>query len=115
MNFALQNTAIDPIHQFQVSKWLDLNIGGVDLSFTNASLFMVISAGAAAGFLYLATAKRGLIPSRTQSMKSPTGVGAGGRFCSRALSITCPSPATPLRSNTSNGTPVISAIASEPK
>ena len=32
----------DPIHQFQVSKWLDLNIGGVDLSFTNASGFMLL-------------------------------------------------------------------------
>ena len=27
MNFLLPSVAIDPIHQFQVSKWLDLNIG----------------------------------------------------------------------------------------
>ena len=60
--------ANDPTHQFQIHSIVPINVGGLDLSFTNASLFMVISAGAAAGFLYLATAKRGLIPSRTQSI-----------------------------------------------
>ena len=37
MTFLLPSVEIDPIHQFKVTKWLDLNIGGVDLSFTNAS------------------------------------------------------------------------------
>ncbi|MBA28783.1 MAG: F0F1 ATP synthase subunit A, partial [Hyphomonadaceae bacterium] len=31
----MQNTAIDPIHQFQVTKWLDLRLGNIDISFTN--------------------------------------------------------------------------------
>ncbi|MEZ5946828.1 MAG: F0F1 ATP synthase subunit A [Hyphomonas sp.] len=42
MTFLMPSAAIDPIHQFQVSKWLDLQIGGVDLSFTNASGFMLL-------------------------------------------------------------------------
>ena len=33
---------IDPIGQFQIKKIVPLDIGGVDASFTNSSLFMVI-------------------------------------------------------------------------
>ncbi|TCT44561.1 F0F1 ATP synthase subunit A [Martelella mediterranea] len=58
----------DPTHQFQIHNIVPIDIGGLDLSFTNASLFMAVTVGAAAGFMYLATAKRGLIPSRTQSI-----------------------------------------------
>ena len=34
---------IDPIHQFEISKIADIQIGGLDLSFTNSSLFMVLA------------------------------------------------------------------------
>jgi F-type H+-transporting ATPase subunit a len=60
--------ANDPIHQFQISKIVPIEIGGVDLSFTNASLFMVATVACAAGFLYFATSQRGLIPGRAQSV-----------------------------------------------
>ncbi|MEF2070503.1 F0F1 ATP synthase subunit A [Consotaella aegiceratis] len=60
--------AVDPIHQFQITRLIPIEIGGVDLSFTNSSLFMVITAGLAAGFLYWSTSGRGLIPSRVQSI-----------------------------------------------
>jgi len=60
--------ANDPIHQFQIAKWIPIEIGGYDLSFTNSSAFMVATAVAAAGFLYLTTSSRGLIPSRLQSV-----------------------------------------------
>lgn len=60
--------ADDPTHQFLVRKIVPIEIGGVDLSFTNASLFMVATVAAAGGFLYLTTAKRGLIPGRMQSV-----------------------------------------------
>jgi len=36
MNLSFHQMA-DPIHQFQVQKLFELNIGGLDLSFTNAS------------------------------------------------------------------------------
>ncbi|MBL8585001.1 MAG: F0F1 ATP synthase subunit A, partial [Rhizobiaceae bacterium] len=58
----------DPIHQFHITKWVPIEIGGLDFSFTNSSGFMVASAVVAAGFLFLTTSNRGLIPSRLQSV-----------------------------------------------
>lgn len=60
--------ASDPIHQFQISKLIEIDVGGVDLSFTNSSLFMVVTVAAATAFLYLTTARRGMVPSRLQSV-----------------------------------------------
>ena len=68
MTFLMPTAAIDPIHQFQVSKWLDLNIGGVDLSFTNASGFMLLGVVATIAFFGVAASKGLLVPSRLQSM-----------------------------------------------
>ena len=59
---------VDPIHQFQLNTLIPVEIGGLDLSFTNASLFMVLTVVLTAGFLYLTTANRGLVPSRLQSI-----------------------------------------------
>lgn len=58
----------DPTHQFLVNKIVPIEIGGIDFSFTNASLFMVATVGVAAGFLYLTTSQRGVIPTRMQSV-----------------------------------------------
>jgi F-type H+-transporting ATPase subunit a len=60
--------ANDPIHQFNIVKILDINIGGLDLSFTNSSLFMVATVAATTGLLVFGTSGRGLIPSRLQSV-----------------------------------------------
>lgn len=60
--------ANDPIHQFQLNKLIPLEIGGVDISFTNSSLFMVATVVATAGFLIWATGGRGMIPTRMQSL-----------------------------------------------
>lgn len=60
--------ANDPIHQFQISKLLPIEIGGVDFSFTNSAAFMAISAVAAGAFLYYGSQNRALVPSRFQSM-----------------------------------------------
>jgi len=60
--------ANDPIHQFQISKWIPIEIGGMDFSFTNSSAFMVATVAAAGAFLFLTTSSRGLIPSRLQSV-----------------------------------------------
>ncbi|MBA67694.1 MAG: F0F1 ATP synthase subunit A [Rhizobiales bacterium] len=59
---------VDPIHQFHLNDLIHVDIGGLDLSFTNSSLFMVIVAVVTAGFLYLTTANRGLVPTRLQSI-----------------------------------------------
>ena len=60
--------ANDPTSQFQVSKIVPIEVGGIDFSFTNASLFMVATVAAATGFLYMTTSQRGLIPGRLQSV-----------------------------------------------
>lgn len=60
--------ANDPISQFQLSRLVPIEIGGMDFSFTNSSLFMVATTIVAAGFLMATTANRGLIPTRLQSM-----------------------------------------------
>jgi F-type H+-transporting ATPase subunit a len=60
--------ASDPTSQFQIKQIIPIEIGGMDFSFTNASLFMVATVASAAGFLYFATSQRGLIPGRAQSV-----------------------------------------------
>ena len=64
--------ANDPIHQFQITKWIPIEIGGLDFSFTNASAFMVATVAAAGAFLYLTTSSRGLVPGgSSRSPKCP--------------------------------------------
>ena len=56
-----------PIEQFEISPILPIEIGGLDLSFTNSSAYMVATVGLAAGFLLLASSGRNLVPDRLQS------------------------------------------------
>ena len=59
--------AANPMHQFQVYKLgPEIKLGNVDLSFTNASLFMLISALTICLFLYFGSKKKSIIPSRLQ-------------------------------------------------
>ena len=59
--------AINPMHQFEVYKvGPEINLGGINLSFTNASLFMTISAMLILALLFFGTKKKLLIPSRIQ-------------------------------------------------
>ena len=57
----------DPIHQFHIEKIIPIEIGGVDFSFTNSSLFMVLTVIAATAFLLITTRRKALVPSRGQS------------------------------------------------
>jgi F-type H+-transporting ATPase subunit a len=59
---------MDPIHQFTIKPIADLHTFGIDASFTNASLFMVIVVLSAAALMLLGTSSRALVPSRLQSM-----------------------------------------------
>ena len=46
--------ALNPMHQFEVYKiGPEINIGGINLSFTNASLFMAISSILILSLLFL--------------------------------------------------------------
>ena len=60
--------ANDPIHQFQIAKWIPIEIGGVDFSFTNSAAFMVATVVLTGGFLLMSTSTRALIPGRGQSL-----------------------------------------------
>ena len=54
--------ATNPMEQFSVHKiGPEIKIAGIDLSFTNASLFMVISAVLVSLFLFLGTKEKKLI------------------------------------------------------
>jgi F-type H+-transporting ATPase subunit a len=58
----------DPIHQFDIHRIIPLNIGGWDVSFTNASLFMVLAVLVTFAFFMVATRTRSLVPTRLQSV-----------------------------------------------
>ena len=57
----------NPMHQFEVYRiGPKLSLGGIDISFTNSSLFMFISAASILLILSYATTKKNLIPSKIQ-------------------------------------------------
>ena len=59
--------ASNPMQQFTVKRiGPEINIAGVDLSFTNASLFMVISATVIILFLFLGSKEKNIIPNKLQ-------------------------------------------------
>lgn len=63
----LPQIANDPISQFKIEKMLDLNFFGMDLSFTNHSLYLALGTALVIGFFSIAS-KGALIPSRLQSI-----------------------------------------------
>ncbi len=56
------------MHQFEIYRLTELEILGVDASFTNSSLFMVLGVAAIVGFLALSMNGRSLVPTRMQSV-----------------------------------------------
>ncbi len=59
--------ALNPMHQFEVYRiGPEINFGNLDLSFTNASLFMAISTLMILILLFFGTKKKSLIPSKLQ-------------------------------------------------
>lgn len=57
----------DPLHQFSIQPIIALSIAGIDISFTNSALFMVLGTVIAIGLLHFGLAKKTLVPSRRQS------------------------------------------------
>jgi F-type H+-transporting ATPase subunit a len=56
-----------PLHQFVIDRLVPLNVGGLDLSFSNSALFMAIAVAAITAFLVLSMSGAKLVPSRWQS------------------------------------------------
>lgn len=57
-----------PLAQFEVHAIVPIEIGGYNLSFTNASLWMTIAVATALFVMFLGLRKRALVPHRWQSL-----------------------------------------------
>lgn len=55
-----------PLDQFKIKKLIDIDVAGFDISFTNSSLYMIISTISIIAFMLLATRKKAMIPGRAQ-------------------------------------------------
>ncbi|MEL6297623.1 MAG: F0F1 ATP synthase subunit A [Pseudomonadota bacterium] len=56
------------MEQFEIKTLLDLELFGLNASFTNSSLFMVIAVALILGFLTFAMSSKSLVPGRMQSL-----------------------------------------------
>ena len=57
-----------PLEQFAIKRLVELDIGGVDVSFTNSSLMMVIAVASITLFLMVGARRHAMVPGRWQSM-----------------------------------------------
>jgi F-type H+-transporting ATPase subunit a len=60
--------ATSPLHQFEIQPLFHLPVAGVDLAFTNSSLWMMIAVVISITFFTLATRPRAVVPGRLQAM-----------------------------------------------
>lgn len=58
----------DPLHQFEIRSLLPIQLGGVDVSFTNSALFMVFALAGITLFMTLTMRGRAMVPGRWQSL-----------------------------------------------
>jgi F-type H+-transporting ATPase subunit a len=59
---------LNPIEQFELTRIAPIHINGVDVSFTNASLFMLLAALGVVALMILATSRRAVVPGRGQAI-----------------------------------------------
>ncbi|HWD57161.1 MAG TPA: F0F1 ATP synthase subunit A [Stellaceae bacterium] len=57
-----------PLEQFKIAPLIPIHIGGLDLSYTNAALFMTIAVVLITALLVLGTKRGALVPGRWQSV-----------------------------------------------
>ncbi|MBO6782140.1 MAG: F0F1 ATP synthase subunit A [Alphaproteobacteria bacterium] len=57
-----------PLEQFEIKPIVPIEIGGLDVSFTNSSLWMVLAVVVAGGTLTLAASRGAMVPGRLQSV-----------------------------------------------
>ncbi len=60
--------AHNPLDQFRINRIVELEAGGIDVSFTNSSLFMVVALVVICAFVILGMRQKSLVPGRWQSM-----------------------------------------------
>jgi F-type H+-transporting ATPase subunit a len=60
---------VDPIHQFQITKWFTIvKIGSVEIALTNSAIYMIVAVAVICGFLIGSTRSRALMPGRLQAV-----------------------------------------------
>lgn len=57
-----------PLAQFEIKRLIPMEVGGVDVSFTNSSLLMVLTVVLTSIFLIVGMRRRAMVPGRWQSM-----------------------------------------------
>ena len=57
-----------PLAQFEIKRWVPIEIGNLDISFTNSSTFMVLTVIVTSAFLILGMRRNALVPGRWQSL-----------------------------------------------
>ena len=57
-----------PLSQFEIKRWVPIQVGDLDVSFTNSATFMVLTVFAVSVFLVLGMRRNALVPGRWQSM-----------------------------------------------
>lgn len=55
-----------PLEQFEIKPLAELSVAGIDVSFTNSALWMVIAAVLVTGFMTLSMRRGALVPGRWQ-------------------------------------------------
>lgn len=58
----------NPIEQFGIHRMMEMQFGGVDASFTNASMYMAIVVALLLGLMLIGTSRRQLVPGRLQAV-----------------------------------------------
>jgi F-type H+-transporting ATPase subunit a len=57
-----------PLAQFEIKRWVPIEFGNLDISFTNSSTFMVLTVVVTSAFLILGMRRNALVPGRWQSL-----------------------------------------------
>lgn len=60
--------AVSPLHQFEVHPIIPFRLGGFDLAFTNASLFMILGVVLTAALMLLPMRRASVVPGRWQNI-----------------------------------------------
>jgi len=60
--------AHSPLSQFEIKRLIPMEIGGIDVSFTNSAAFMALTVIAVSVFLTVGMRRHALVPGRWQSM-----------------------------------------------
>jgi F-type H+-transporting ATPase subunit a len=69
-----------PLTQFEIKEIIPIKLGGLDISFTNSSLLMIVAVTLAAGFFLVGMRRGALVPGRWQSAAELTYEFVAGLF-----------------------------------